>query len=102
MLVRQFIGRFSVCKSSLVLICNILRADLLIMLHLQCAALLLGSKRACRKVLEKKKKRKRERQDEQARPGNDASGLLLCIDHVTYLERKMDKQTGRKGSQNVG
>ena len=56
MLVRQFIGHFSVCKSSLVLICNILRADLLIMLHLQCAALLLGSKRACRKVLEKKRK----------------------------------------------
>ena len=28
--------------------------------------------------------------------------VSACIEHVTYMERQMDKQTGRKGSQNVG
>ena len=27
--------------------------------------------------------------------------VSACIDHVTYMERQMDKQTGRKGSKNM-
>ena len=27
--------------------------------------------------------------------------VSMCIDHVTYMERQMDEQTGGKGSQNM-
>ena len=29
------------------------------------------------------------------------SCVSMCIDHVTYMERQMDEQTGGKGSQNM-
>ena len=43
------------------------------------------------------KMRKNKPDQATMRPGC----VSICIDHVTYMERQMDEQTGRKGSQNM-
>ena len=51
------------------------------------------------KIEKKRKKKKKKNKPDQAtmRPGC----VSMCIDHVTYMERQMDEQTGGKGSQNI-